>query len=50
MDPSLKTQIISIIDDVDDMTIATAREDGYPRLSANRTQRDVAITLKDGGQ
>lgn len=33
MDPSIKNQIISIIDDTDDMTIATIREDGYPQAN-----------------
>lgn len=33
MDLSIKNQIISIIDDTDDMTIATVREDGYPQAS-----------------
>lgn len=33
MDNSTKDQIISIIDDVDDLTIATVREDGYPQAT-----------------
>lgn len=33
MDESKRRQIVSIIDDVDDMTIATARDDGYPQAT-----------------
>ena len=33
MDESIKDQIISIINDVDDLTIATVREDGYPQAT-----------------
>jgi len=33
MDETTRNQIISIIDDVDDMTIATVREDGYPQAT-----------------
>lgn len=33
MDEPTRNQIISIIDDVDDMTIATMREDGYPQAT-----------------
>jgi nitroimidazol reductase NimA-like FMN-containing flavoprotein (pyridoxamine 5'-phosphate oxidase superfamily) len=33
MDPGLKQEIISILDDVNDMTIATVREDGYPQAT-----------------
>jgi general stress protein 26 len=33
MDPGLKQEIISIIDDANDMTIATVREDGYPQAT-----------------
>lgn len=33
MDKQLRSQIISIIDDVDDMTIATIREDGFPQAT-----------------
>lgn len=33
MDETTRNQIISIIDDVDDMTIATIREDGYPQAT-----------------
>ena len=33
MDEKLRNQIISIIDDVDDMTIATVREDGFPQAT-----------------
>jgi nitroimidazol reductase NimA-like FMN-containing flavoprotein (pyridoxamine 5'-phosphate oxidase superfamily) len=33
MDETTRRQIISIIDDVDDMTIATVREDGYPQAT-----------------
>jgi len=33
MDKSIKDQIISIINDVDDLTIATVREDGYPQAT-----------------
>ena len=33
MDKAFQEQVISIIDDVDDMTIATIREDGYPQAT-----------------
>lgn len=33
MDEATRKQIISIIDDVDDLTIATVREDGYPQAT-----------------
>ncbi len=33
MDKALRDQIISIIDDVQDMTIATVRDDGYPQAT-----------------
>jgi nitroimidazol reductase NimA-like FMN-containing flavoprotein (pyridoxamine 5'-phosphate oxidase superfamily) len=33
MDPRLKQEIISILDDANDMTIATVREDGYPQAT-----------------
>ncbi len=33
MDQALKEQIISIVDDIDDMTIATIREDGFPQAT-----------------
>ena len=33
MDPGLKKEILSILDDANDMTIATVREDGYPRAT-----------------
>ena len=33
MDPRLKKEILSILDDADDMTIATVREDGYPQAT-----------------
>jgi len=33
MDKKLREQIISIIDDVNDMTIATVREDGFPQAT-----------------
>lgn len=33
MEQALRDQIISIIDDVQDMTIATVREDGYPQAT-----------------
>jgi hypothetical protein len=39
MDKAIRDQIISIIDDVDDMTIATVREDGYPQASTVRCGR-----------
>ena len=34
MDPGLKQEIVSILDDANDMTIATVREDGYPQATA----------------
>jgi hypothetical protein len=33
MDPALTEEIISILDDANDMTIATVREDGYPQAT-----------------
>ena len=33
MDKQLRDQIVSIIDDVNDMTIATVREDGFPQAT-----------------
>jgi nitroimidazol reductase NimA-like FMN-containing flavoprotein (pyridoxamine 5'-phosphate oxidase superfamily) len=33
MDPALRQEIISILDDATDMTIATVREDGYPHAT-----------------
>ena len=33
MDATTRNQIISIIDDMDDMTIATVRQDGYPQAT-----------------
>ena len=33
MDAAARKQIVSIIDDVDDMTIATVRDDGYPQAT-----------------
>jgi nitroimidazol reductase NimA-like FMN-containing flavoprotein (pyridoxamine 5'-phosphate oxidase superfamily) len=33
MDPKLKQEIISILDDANDMAIATVREDGYPQAT-----------------
>ena len=33
MDPGLKKEILSILDDASDMTIATVREDGYPQAT-----------------
>jgi nitroimidazol reductase NimA-like FMN-containing flavoprotein (pyridoxamine 5'-phosphate oxidase superfamily) len=33
MGPELKQEILSILDDASDMTIATVREDGYPQAT-----------------
>jgi nitroimidazol reductase NimA-like FMN-containing flavoprotein (pyridoxamine 5'-phosphate oxidase superfamily) len=33
MDPTLTEEIIAILDDANDMTIATVREDGYPQAT-----------------
>ncbi len=33
MDEKLNDQLVSIIDDVDDMTIPTIREDGFPKAA-----------------
>jgi nitroimidazol reductase NimA-like FMN-containing flavoprotein (pyridoxamine 5'-phosphate oxidase superfamily) len=33
MDPRLKQEILSILDDANDMTIATVRKDGYPQAT-----------------
>lgn len=44
MDKTLRDQIISIIDDVDDMTLATIREDGYPQATTVSYMND-GLTL-----
>jgi pyridoxine/pyridoxamine 5'-phosphate oxidase len=33
MEPALEQEIISILDDANDLTIATVREDGYPQAT-----------------
>ena len=33
MDAKTRSHIVSIIDDVDDMTVATVRDDGYPQAT-----------------
>jgi nitroimidazol reductase NimA-like FMN-containing flavoprotein (pyridoxamine 5'-phosphate oxidase superfamily) len=33
MDPRLKQEILSILDEANDMTIATVRKDGYPQAT-----------------
>jgi len=33
MDPALKQEIVSILDDANNLTIATIREDGYPQAT-----------------
>jgi nitroimidazol reductase NimA-like FMN-containing flavoprotein (pyridoxamine 5'-phosphate oxidase superfamily) len=33
MDPALKQEIVSILNEADDLTIATIREDGYPQAT-----------------
>ena len=33
MDPALKREIVSILDEANDLTIATVREDGYPQAT-----------------
>jgi nitroimidazol reductase NimA-like FMN-containing flavoprotein (pyridoxamine 5'-phosphate oxidase superfamily) len=33
MDPALKQEIVAILEDANDMTIATIREDGYPQAT-----------------
>jgi len=33
MDPALRQEIISILEEANDMTIATARDDGYPQAT-----------------
>jgi general stress protein 26 len=33
MDPALRQEIVSILDDANDLTIATIREDGYPQAT-----------------
>jgi len=44
MKTALKDQIISIIEDVDDMTIATVREDGFPQATTVSYMND-GLTL-----
>ena len=41
MDPGLKKEILSILDDANDMTIATVREDGYPQATTVSYVNDV---------
>lgn len=43
MDQKLRDQIVSIIDDVDDMTIATVREDGFPQATTVSYANDGLI-------
>ena len=43
MDSAIQEQIISIIDDVDDMTIATVREDGYPHATTVSYMNDGMV-------
>jgi nitroimidazol reductase NimA-like FMN-containing flavoprotein (pyridoxamine 5'-phosphate oxidase superfamily) len=33
MDPALRQEIVSILDEANDLTIATVREDGYPQAT-----------------
>ncbi|MFY0612791.1 MAG: pyridoxamine 5'-phosphate oxidase family protein [Hyphomicrobiaceae bacterium] len=33
MDTAIRKQVVSIIDDIDDLTIATVRNDGYPQAT-----------------
>jgi general stress protein 26 len=33
MDPALEQEIVSILDEANDLTIATVREDGYPQAT-----------------
>ena len=33
MDSPTRKQVVSIIDDIDDLTIATVRNDGYPQAT-----------------
>jgi len=33
MDPAMKQEIVSILDEANDLTIATVREDGYPQAT-----------------
>jgi hypothetical protein len=33
MDPALRQEIFSILDEANDLTIATVREDGYPQAT-----------------
>ena len=51
MNTALRDQIIAIIDDVQDMTIATVREDGYPQATTVSYVNDGLIiyfgTTKD---
>jgi len=52
MDEKLRDQIISIINDVDDMTIATIREDGFPQATTVSYINDgltiYFVTVADG--
>lgn len=52
MRKELREQIISIIDDVQDMTIATVREDGYPQATTVSYMNDgltiYFMTAADG--
>mgnify|MGYP001815075172 CR=1 FL=1 len=33
MDTAIRKQVVSITDDIDDLTIATVRKDGYPQAT-----------------
>jgi general stress protein 26 len=33
MDPALKQEVVSVLNEADDLTIATVREDGYPQAT-----------------
>jgi nitroimidazol reductase NimA-like FMN-containing flavoprotein (pyridoxamine 5'-phosphate oxidase superfamily) len=33
MDPALKQEIVAILEEANDLTIATVREDGYPQAT-----------------
>ncbi len=52
VDKALRDQIISIIDDVDDMTIATVRADGFPQATTVSYMNDglniYFMTVADG--
>ena len=49
MDPGLRQEIVSILSDANDMTIATVREDGYPQATTVSYVNDGLTILQYKG-